>query len=227
MLVIGRQSTDDANAAMIPHNKRRCTLFRAKWTCIDAQMRPKDSYSALCIQADGKCRRVTQFAFMATMSAPSTWILVGSIVAVFAFRTRNLSLLTTCLAALVSLAVADILSFEVVKPLFARERPCWMLAHVNMVLGRCGGSFGFTSNHAANSCAVWFVTAKNFGMRSPASVVALTLATIVSISRVYLGLHFVGDVLGGAILGVLTAASLMSLGLMPVCGRIVAKIFYR
>ena len=165
--------------------------------------------------------------FMTTMSEPYTWILVGTIMSVFAFRTKNSLLLITIIGSLVSLAVADLLSFEVIKPLFARERPCWMLVHVNMVLGKCGGSYGFTSNHAANAFAVWFVAARSFGVRSPASVVVLTLATIVGISRVYLGLHFVGDVLGGAILGVVTAAALMSLGLMPACEWAASKVFKR
>jgi undecaprenyl-diphosphatase len=165
--------------------------------------------------------------FMSKISEPLTWILVGAVISVVAIRTKNSRLLKTIIAALISLAATDLLSFEVIKPIFARERPCWMLAHVNMVIGRCGGSYGFTSNHAANSFAVWYVAARSLGMRSQASVIVLTLATMVSISRVYLGLHFVGDIAGGAILGIITAAALMSLGLMSGCERIVNWIFNR
>jgi undecaprenyl-diphosphatase len=165
--------------------------------------------------------------FMSTISEPYTWILVGVILFLMAFRSKDKRLMQTIIGALLALAVADLLSFEVIKPIVARERPCWMLAHVNMVLGKCGGSYGFTSNHAANAFAVWAVLANNFGVKSPSSALGLTLATTVCISRVYLGLHFVGDVIGGAVLGVVTAAALIALGLNSFTRRVTHKVIDR
>lgn len=165
--------------------------------------------------------------FMITISESYTWIVVGVIVFLIAFRSKNTRWMQTIIGALLALAVADLLSFEVIKPVVARERPCWMLSHVNMVLGKCGGSYGFTSNHAANAFAVWVVLAKNFGLKSPSSMLALTLATTVCISRVYLGLHFVGDVVGGAVLGACTAAALIALGLNSITKRVTKKIIDR
>jgi undecaprenyl-diphosphatase len=163
-------------------------------------------------------------SFMIAVSEPYTWVIAGMVIFILALRMRRVAILTAFFGALVSLAVSDLISFEIVKPLVARERPCWLLDHVNMVLGRCGGSYGFTSNHAANAFAVWFIVGTGFGFRSAISVVVLTISTVIAISRVYLGLHFVGDVFGGALLGVATAYALVSLHMMYWSERLAMKI---
>lgn len=150
---------------------------------------------------------------MKTLSQPSFWVFTFIVVFIVALRTKNGKLLGAVIAALIGLGIADLISFEIIKPLVARERPCWLLADVKIFDGRCGGSYGFTSNHAANAFAVWTIIAKIYGFRSLAAQTVLTIATAVAISRVYLGVHFVGDIVGGAILGIVVSASLWSLGL--------------
>ncbi len=150
--------------------------------------------------------------------------MVGGVVLVVALRTKNERMLRVFLASLIALGVTDLISFEIVKPIFARERPCWLLPDVLLFSGRCGGSYGFTSNHAANAFAVWTIVARSFGIRSIPAQLVLTLATAVSLSRVYLGVHFVADIIGGAVLGVAVASSLWVLGLNKVTGRIGSAI---
>lgn len=67
-----------------------------------------------------------------------------------------------------------------------------------------GGSYGFVSSHAANSFALAAFTSfflapyyKNYRW------IAFIWAALVSYSRIYLGVHYPGDILGGAILGIL------------------------
>ncbi len=156
---------------------------------------------------------------MKNLSLPHVWVFVAMVLFVFGLRTKDGRLLGALLSALIALAITDLISFEVIKPLIARERPCWLLANVKLFDGRCGGSYGFTSNHAANAFAVWTIIGKTYGWRSVQAQVVLILATAICISRVYLGVHFVGDVVGGAILGFSVASSLWALGLSKIGRR--------
>lgn len=159
---------------------------------------------------------------MQTLSSPSFWMLVGLTIFVVSWRTKNGRLMGVLFTGILALAAVDLISFEIIKPLVARERPCWLLADVRLYDGRCGGSYGFTSNHAANAFAVWTVVARVYGLRSYPAQFVLVLATMVGLSRVYLGVHFVGDIAGGAILGILVSSSLWALGLGKLPDRIAA-----
>lgn len=70
---------------------------------------------------------------------------------------------------------------------------------VHNVLGK-GGQYGFVSSHAANVFAVFIFTAKVFKNKSY-FLLLLFWAVIVSYSRIYTGVHYPLDIIGGAILG--------------------------
>lgn len=85
------------------------------------------------------------------------------------------------------------------KHLVQRLRPCHDVALLHVLAG-CTRSFSMPSNHAANMAAV--ATCVWLGWRSlPATAIAWTLAGGVMLSRVYLGVHYPGDVLVGALWG--------------------------
>lgn len=110
-----------------------------------------------------------------------------------------------CLFFLCTVSLCDMTSTNLFKEVFQRLRPCNdpdFFQHVRLVIDRCGGRFGFTSNHAAN----------HFGMATFIFVtlrtvikkwiwVAFLWAAIIGYSQVYVGIHYPFDVLGGAAIG--------------------------
>lgn len=94
------------------------------------------------------------------------------------------------------IVVNDFLGAQV-KHLVARPRPCRVLDHIHELAG-CGGTFSFPSNHAMNTAAA----AAFAQMLYPASGwVTWPLVALIGFSRVYVGAHYVTDVLGAWILG--------------------------
>ena len=109
-----------------------------------------------------------------------------------------------------SVSLADMVSVNLFKEVFERLRPCHEPALqdiVHLVNNHCGGKFGFVSSHASNTFALAVFLAFFLGKRSMV-VMIITWAIVVSYSRIYLGVHYPGDVLGGALLGSLIAALL-------------------
>ena len=102
---------------------------------------------------------------------------------------------------------SDQLSAHVCKPLFQRLRPCYnpdLQDLIYLPKGMAGGRFGFVSSHAANTFAVAaFLTPVLRNYRPWLGIVLYLWAFISSYSRIYLGFHYPGDIICGAILGIL------------------------
>lgn len=116
--------------------------------------------------------------------------------------------------------VTDRFSSGLCKPLFERFRPSHEPALeglVDLVDDRRGGLYGFISSHAANTFGAWaFIS---LYMRRPvASWTLLLWACLSSYSRIYLGLHYPGDILAGALFGIFTGCTFYVL-LCLACAR--------
>jgi len=101
------------------------------------------------------------------------------------------------------ITISDWSSVHLFKNVFQRLRPCHDpdISHlVHLVNNHCGGKYGFVSSHAANAFAVVGYTVMIIRNRYY-TIGIITWATLVSYSRIYLGVHYPGDVLGGAVLG--------------------------
>ncbi len=102
---------------------------------------------------------------------------------------------------------SDQLSAHVFKPLFQRLRPCYNVDFQDLIYlpkGLAGGKYGFVSSHAANTFAIAaFMTAALRNNRPWTGIVLYLWAFISSYSRIYLGFHYPGDILCGAVLGIL------------------------
>ena len=102
------------------------------------------------------------------------------------------------LASVLVLLLTDQISAGLLKPMIGRLRPCHELVDINLLVG-CGGGKAMPSSHAANvyGQAVLF----SFHYRNVSSYLR-NFAALVAISRVFVGVHYVGDILGGALLGI-------------------------
>ena len=96
-------------------------------------------------------------------------------------------------------------SVQLFKESVHRLRPCHeptLSGMVHLVPEGCGGQYGFVSSHAANHSAIAFFMIGMLGGRPRWSIPALVLwAALVGYSRIYLGVHYPGDVLVGSLFG--------------------------
>lgn len=83
------------------------------------------------------------------------------------------------------------------KPFFARPRPCDVNAAVDILVKRPGG-WSFPSGHTASGFAAATALAFQRDKRAP---FAIALAALIAVTRLYLYVHFPTDVLGGILLG--------------------------
>jgi undecaprenyl-diphosphatase len=109
---------------------------------------------------------------------------------------------------LVMIVLSDQINTSILKPLVQRLRPTHdpsLASTVHIVKGYYGGKFGFASSHASNTFALatffWVLLKKEH----PWLIILFVWAAAVSYSRVYLGVHFPGDVFTGIIIGIAMA----------------------
>jgi len=142
--------------------------------------------------------------FMMTYSGKVIWIPLSVVLLITLFyktKWRNAVLIILCFILLATLC--DQISAGVIKPFFSRFRPTHhpdFMYKVLVVDGYRGGRYGFISAHAANGFGAATFLALIFRYRW-FTVALFSWALVTCYSRIYLGVHFISDVVGGMMLG--------------------------
>ena len=134
----------------------------------------------------------------------SSLLLVLALVWILLHQNRRHALLVLAMLVL-AFVIADQVSSGLIKHLVERLRPTHdpsLGDAVHIVNGYRGGMYGFVSSHAANAFAAATFIALIMRHRL-VTISLLAWAALQCYSRVYLGVHYPGDILGGVIVGVL------------------------
>lgn len=148
--------------------------------------------------------------FMWYMSDRWVWTPLYLTVIMLVFRKYRTPGSFVCLLLMgLMIALTDQACASIIRPAVARLRPSNPDNPVSVTLhfvnGYRGGRFGFPSCHAANSTAFAVCSALLLRDRRFTAIIT-TWALLVSYSRVYLGVHYPGDILGGILAGCLAGA---------------------
>jgi undecaprenyl-diphosphatase len=152
--------------------------------------------------------------FMLLVTNKTTWYpLYAVIIAFLIFKLRKDFWLFVLVISL-TITIADQVSSGFLKPTVERLRPCKneTIADQIHIPGGCGGLYGFTSSHASNHFAVAMLLALIGRKWSKWVYLFFPWAAIIAYSRVYVGVHYPGDIIVGGIIGIIGALIAYGIG---------------
>ncbi|HVW07759.1 MAG TPA: phosphatase PAP2 family protein [Bryobacteraceae bacterium] len=149
-------------------------------------------------------------SLMKGLTITGTDVFIGILGLLSAWRLISLGRRADAIVLVVTFLAAEIL-MEILKLAFHRPRPI-------PFFGESPHSFSFPSGHALKSAVFYILLAsiasRNRAVRSAAGILAL----LIGLSRIYLGVHYPTDVLGGYAAAVVCLAA-ASYRRMPVCPK--------
>lgn len=147
--------------------------------------------------------------FMMLFTGKWIWIPMYLSLAYLLLKNMTAKQAMMCIVAIaLVIVVTDQMSSSLIRHAVGRLRPANLenpiSDMVHIVDGYRGGRYGFPSSHAANSFGLVFFL--YFLMRrSPLPAFLMVWAIVNCYSRIYLGVHYPGDILCGALVGLLGA----------------------
>lgn len=150
---------------------------------------------------------------MYALSGKFLWIPLYLAILVYLGLKYKRRFLIILLFVILGITIADQTSVHLFKNVFHRLRPCHepaIAGLVHLVRGECGGLYGFVSSHATNSFYVAMFSLL-FIKKRWYTFSIIFWALIVGYSRIYLAVHYPGDVICGSILGILIGWGVYSL----------------
>ena len=139
------------------------------------------------------------------ITSTETWIPMGLFMLYYIYRKRGLRDMLLVLGGIaLCILFADFLSSCICKPLVARLRPTCdpsLIKVVDTAFDYTGGKYSFFSGHAANTMSVAVFIMLLFRKWTIGTLLILW-SLLNCWSRVYLGVHYVGDILVGIVWGV-------------------------
>ena len=153
--------------------------------------------------------------FMLVIRNPIVWIPLYAFLLYYSIRKAGARAWKFIVLSVLTFAITDSVSASLLKPFFARPRPCHdpeLQPFLRNILA-CGGLYSFPSSHAANHFglaafwywALWIMTGKKWP-------VLWIWAAFICYAQVYTGKHYPSDIAAGALLGYTT-------------GLLMAKVF--
>lgn len=151
-------------------------------------------------------------ALLPILRTPETWIPLYVLLLLFVLYKFGWKAWPWIIMAALAPALGDIISSHFIKEWVSRMRPCnepSLEPYARELLHYCPGNGSFTSSHAVNHFAMatyFYATMKSLFRRG--AWLFWLWAVVICYAQVYVGVHYPGDVLGGAILGTVIGGAL-------------------
>jgi len=135
--------------------------------------------------------------FFSTITDVHNWYIAYIILTGIAFFKGGRKGKIAVIGLILLIVVTDQTGYRILKDFFERLRPCVALPDAITPVG-CAGGYSFPSNHAINNFAAAIFLMRLFPNYK---WILIVVASLISLSRIYLGVHYPSDVIGGAIIG--------------------------
>ena len=136
------------------------------------------------------------------ITEPRNWLIVALIAMIFFIFKEKKKALGVIALVLIAVALSDLIAYRILKPLLGRLRPCHPEFYIEggrFLIGM-KTSFSFPSNHAMNmftaATVLSYFYRKYFGY-------FFGFAVLIGFSRIYVGVHYPLDIIGGAVFGII------------------------
>ena len=151
---------------------------------------------------------------MPVLRDPVTWIPLYIFMLYYTIRKGRSSAWSFIILSVLTVAITDSLTAQILKPLFGRLRPCYdpELSSIIRGLVDCGGLYSMPSNHAANHfglAAFWYFSIRKMNGRKWNWLWAW--AALICYAQIYVGKHYPFDVLVGSFTGFITGLGMSRL----------------